>query len=102
MPPQDEKSQAALFLNAHPQLRDAMAASSAFPELKKRKALDDEGEEEQLYIVRGDTLGDEEELYLDALFRGSNPEGSDELSRRLFLELDESSRSLILESRERP
>jgi len=79
-----------------------MAASRSFTELKGRKLLgNDEEEEEQLYIVRGDTLGGEEELYVDAIFRGSNPEGSDELSRRLFLELDERSQSLILESRER-
>ena len=79
-----------------------MAASRSFTELKGRKLLgNDEEEEEQLYIVRGDTTGGEEELYVDAIFRGSNPEGSDELSRRLFLELDERSQSLILESRER-
>lgn len=100
MPPQDEKSRAALFLDARPALRAAMKASEIFPELKKRKSLDID--DEQLYIVRGDTLGDEDDLYLDALVRGANPEGSDELSRRLFLELDEKSRSLILASRERP
>lgn len=91
-----EKSAATIFFDEHPELRAMMDKSRQFPEMKKRKALplmDDE----QLYVVRGDTQGDEDELYLDALARGSNPESQDELARALFLELDEHSRSLIME-----
>jgi hypothetical protein len=97
----DQESSSSEFLDAHPELRTLMKESKLFFELKKRKALSvDEDDEEQLYIVRGDTLGDEDELYVDALVRGSNPEGSDELSHKLFLELDEKNRSLIMERRQ--
>lgn len=101
MPDQNERSSASKFLDEHPALRDAMAGAQKFAELKKRVALpkDDEAdkEEEQLYIVRGDTVGDEEELYLDALVRGSNPASQDALARELFLETDEPLQALVID-----
>ena len=39
------------------------------------------------YLVHGDTLGSLEDLFVDAVSRGSSSEGSDPLSRALFLEL---------------
>lgn len=95
----DQESSASEFLDAHPELRTLMKESKLFAALKKLKALSDDEDEEQLYIVKGDTQGDEDELYIDALVRGSNPEGSDELSHKLFLELDDKNRSLIMERR---
>ncbi len=82
------------FLDAHPGLRDSMSVSDKFAELKKRAGLFIDGE--QIYVVRGDAQGDEDDLYLDALARGSNPHERDELARSLFLELDDHHRELIL------
>ena len=97
---QNERSSASRFLDEHPALRDARGSSQKFAELKKRAALpkdnEEDKEEEQLYIVRGDTVGDEDELYLDALARGSNPEARDALARALFSELDEQLQALVM------
>src|SRR3982750_1853270 len=101
MSDQSEKSFATRFLDEHPALREAMARSQKLTELKKRLALpkDDEtdAEEEQLYTVRGDTVGDEDELYVDALVRGSNPDSQDKLAREVFLETDLPLQALIIE-----
>lgn len=99
MPEPTKKSFAARFLDEHPALRDAMSKSQKLPELKKRVALPKDNandtEEEQLYIVRGDTVGDEDELYVDALARGSNPATQDVLARELFLETDPNLQGLV-------
>ena len=96
-----EKSFASTFLDEHPSLREAMSRSQKLPELKNRLALpkDDETDEqeEQLYIVRGDTVGNEDELYVDALVRGSNPQTQDKLARELFLETESPLQALVLE-----
>lgn len=55
--------------------------------------LDVRGKE--LYIVGGDTLGDEDELYLDRIARGAWASSPDELSRELFLELPEELRGIV-------
>jgi len=65
MSDQVEKSSATLFLDEHPELRAAMAKSQKFPEVKKRSSLLIDGE--QLYVVKGDVLGDEDELFLDGV-----------------------------------
>lgn len=100
MPEENEGSSASKFLNEHPELREAMARSQKFAELKKRKALPkdnaEDHEEEQLYVVRGDTVGDEDELVLDALVRGANPETNDALARELFLEMDQPQQALVM------
>jgi hypothetical protein len=100
MPEQNEGSSASRFLNEHPELREAMAKSQKFAELKKRKALPkdnaEDQEEEQLYVVRGDTVGDEDELVLDALARGANSETQDALARELFLEMDQRLQALVM------
>lgn len=89
----EEKSSATRFLDANPELRRAMAESSVFEELKSRESLTIDGE--NLYVVRGDTLGDEDELFLDALARGSRPTAQDELSRALFLELSDELKAVV-------
>lgn len=92
------KSSAAKFLDEHPELRAAMSESKMFQELKGHSAMDVDGE--RLYVVRGDTLGDEDDFYLDSLIKGSSPQGEGEiysLSRELFLELDDRLKNLILE-----
>jgi hypothetical protein len=90
-------SGAAKFLDAHPRLRSAMARSAAFAELKDKARLEIDGE--RLYLYRGDALGDEEDLYLDALAQGLAGQG--ELQRRLFDELDEELRAAVRQ-RQRP
>jgi len=90
------KSSATLFLDEHPELRAAMSASKKFAEIKGQTQLDVDGE--RLYVVRGDTLGEEDDLYLDALAKGSSPQGEGRLyalSRELFEELDDHLKSLI-------
>lgn len=94
MAEEGRKSTSAEFLDAHPALRESMSASDRFAELKKRAGLLIDGE--QVYIVRGDAQGDEDDLYVDALAKGSNPHERDQLARALFLELDEHHRRLIL------
>lgn len=93
MSEQDSRSQAATFLDDHPELRERMTHSQMFQELKQRKGLSIDGE--QVYIVQGDVQGDEDDLYLDSIIRGSNPSTEDQLARNLFLELDESQRQLV-------
>lgn len=95
MPDEGERSEAAIFFDEHPELRDAMNRSKNFPELKRRSSV--KIDDEQLYVVKGDTLGDEDELYLDALIRGSNPQTDDSLARKLFLEMEDHPQSLIIE-----
>ena len=87
-----ELSTTARFFAAHTELRRKMAASSAFPRVKQANLLEIDGEE--LYIVKGDALGDEEELYVEAVIRGAA--GQDELNREVFAELDDEERELIL------
>lgn len=98
--PKPSETAASKLIDEHPDLGGVMERSQKFAELKKRLALpkDDEEnkEEEQLYIVRGDTVGDEQELFIDALARGSNPETQDVLARELFLEMDEPLQALIM------
>lgn len=101
MPVENERSFATRFLDEHPELRSAMARSQKLPELKKRLALpkDDatDENEEQLYIVKGDTVGSEDDLFVDALARGSNSATQDSVARELYLELDPSLKSLVLD-----
>jgi hypothetical protein len=82
---------AARFLDAHPGLRRAMAGSTVFAELKRRAAMEIDGE--RLYLYRGDALGEEEDLYLDALVKGL--EGQGELEAQLIAELDEALREAV-------
>lgn len=96
------KSSATKFLDEHPELRTAMSESKKFAELKERAAMDIDGE--RLYPVRGDTLGEEDDFYLDSLIKGSSPAGVDRMygaARELFLELDERLKSLIMERLDR-
>ncbi len=98
MADETEKTYASNFLDKHPALRETMARSRKMDELEKKVALpkDDESEE-QLYIVRGHTVGDKDELYVDALARGSNPETKDALARELFLEMDPALQALVID-----
>ena len=89
----EAKSSATRFLDAHPRLRRAMSESKTFGELKGRESLAVGGE--VFYVVRGDTLGGEDELFLDALARGAQPAARDELSRALFLELSDELKEIV-------
>ena len=88
----DELTTTAAFFAAHPELRRSMTASSAFPRVKQANLLEIDGE--KLYIVKGDALGEEEELYVEAVIRGAAGQG--ELNREVFAELDEREKELIL------
>lgn len=89
----EAKSSATRFLDAHPELRRVMSASASFAELKARESLSVDGE--VFYVVRGDTRGGEDELFLDALAGGANPAARDGLKRALFLELSEQLREAV-------
>jgi hypothetical protein len=93
------RTNARIFLDAHPELDAARARSGVWPQIKAAASIRPAGVE--LFVVGGDTLGGEEELFLDRLARGAGPSG-DPLSRALFLELPvalqaEVRRDLLLE-----
>ena len=90
----ENKSPASEFLSKHPELREKMESSENFKQMKQSKAL--QIDDEQLYVVQGDVLGEEEDLYVDSIIRGSNSATEDQIARNLFLELDESQKNLIL------
>jgi hypothetical protein len=79
-----ERTNAQIFLDAHPDLRAARERSRVWQRIKAAASIRPAGEE--LFIVGGDTLGGEDELFLDRLARGARPSG-EPLSRELFLEL---------------
>jgi hypothetical protein len=81
------------FLAAHPELREAMQASAAFEDIKQKAILDIDGE--TLYIIRGDTLGTAEDLYLETIVRGAQQENLTDPRRAVYLELDPKLRALI-------
>lgn len=80
------------FLRAHPEIHHRMKTSKVFSHLKQSALVELDGEE--LYIVKGDTLGDEEDLYIEAVIRGAAGQGA--LNRDLCAELEASERNLIL------
>ena len=63
MSEEESKSEAAKLLDEHPELREKMTKSEKFREMKNRKGLSIDNE--QLYVVQGDILGDEADLDLD-------------------------------------
>ena len=48
------------------------------------------------FLVRGDTIGNREDLFVDALARGSSRQSPDPLARHLFEELSPDLRTLVL------
>ena len=78
-------SRSRAFLESHPELADARARSSVWPRILRETAIEVGGE--TLFLVAGDTLGDDDDLYLERLARGARAAGSDPTSRELFLEL---------------
>ncbi len=70
-----------------------MRSSSAFDAVKREAALDID--EERLYIVRGDTLGTEEDLFLETVVQGAQRDDADDPSRQVYLELDDEQRALV-------
>jgi hypothetical protein len=90
--PEDIQSAATRLLDAHPRLREHMGRSRRFAELEAANRLEIDGGVH--YVVRGDTLGGLDDLYVDALVRGASPH-ADELSRALFEELDDELKQLI-------
>ncbi len=70
-----------------------MERSECFSRIRARSALSIDDETQ--YIVRGDTLGSEDDLYLDALAKGIHAQDPGSEYRALYLELDEPLRSLI-------
>ncbi len=81
------RSRAEEFLDEHAELRKARERSSVWARIKASSAL--RVQEHELYLVGGDILGGEDELYLDRLARGAHASGGDDLSRKLFEELPE-------------
>ncbi len=81
------------LLATHPHLREVMDRSSNFAKIKRQAALNIDDQVE--YIVRDDTLGDEDTLFVEALVRGAASEEPDDVHRALYMELDEEVRALI-------
>lgn len=80
-----QATRAEMFLQAHPGLREARDRSSVWPRVKDEARLAFGAG--TTFIVHGDALGGEAELFLDRLARGAGAAGADALSRALFLEL---------------
>ena len=98
MPDQDYKGFATQILNDHPELRDAMAQSEKFSDLKRRRLID-EVEGEKIYLVN-DTQGGEEDLYIDSLAKGAKarPGGrSENIYHELYQELDDRLKVIVKE-----
>ena len=81
------------FLAANRWLIDAMQSSTAFEAVKRGAALDID--DERLYIVRGDTLGSEEDLFLEAVVRGAQCDDPTDPVRQVYLELDDHQRAIV-------
>jgi len=86
-------SSARQFVLAHPELVEAMQRSEAFAAVRDGAALD--VDDERLYIVRGDTLGDEEDLFVETLVRGAQSSEPDDPNRAVYLELDDRAREVV-------
>lgn len=81
------------FFADHPEIRHRMVESKAFSQIKEEARVVIDGE--VLYVVMGDVLGEEEELFVESVIRGA--EGQGRLNQDVFDELPEEERSLILE-----
>jgi hypothetical protein len=88
------RSRSDLFLSAHPLLREARARSSIWQKLRDGAALELGGK--RMFLVAGDTLGDEDDLFLGELARGATDDDASPLSRALFLELSPELRATVL------
>jgi hypothetical protein len=88
-----QRSHAEAFLDRHPALHAARSRSAVWPRVRDEGRIDLGGTE--VYVVAGDTLGGEAELFLDRLARGSSAAGADPLSRALFLELPAELQALV-------
>ncbi|HYJ81038.1 MAG TPA: hypothetical protein VEW03_15605 [Longimicrobiaceae bacterium] len=97
--PDAPRSSAERLVSQHPELRELMSRSSNFRHIKDEAVLSVDNTPE--YIVRGDTLGSEEDLFVEALVRGAVAPDPDDPYRALFLELSETSRSVLQERLER-
>ena len=86
-------SDAAAFMKANPGLEHAMTASKRFAHVRDAAGLDVDGE--RLYIVRGDTFGNEADLYLETLVRGAHTDRPDDPNRAVFLELDDELQAVV-------
>lgn len=86
-------SSPAEFFASHPQIKRRMADSEAFDRVKSQARVEIDGE--VLYVVKGDVLGDEDELLVETVIRGANDQGSQH--RAVYLELSEAQQQQILE-----
>ena len=86
-------SDAAEFVRMHPGLERTMSASERFARIRDDTAL--EVDAERLYIVWGDTLGDEADLYMETLVRGARSDRPDDPNRAVFLELDDELQEVV-------
>jgi len=85
------------FLQSHPELLKVRDQSAVWEQVRKLYAIEALGPE--FYVIRSDTLGNRDDLFLDVLARGSSPETGDLLARRLFEELPPHLRELFLNER---
>lgn len=81
-----------MFLETHAELVAARERSTVWPRIKADAAI--RVADADLFVIGGDTLGGEEELFLDRLARGARL-SSDAPSRELFLELSEALQALV-------
>ena len=90
---QDRPVGPAELLATHPRLREVRDRSSNFERIKQQASLNIDDQVE--YIVKGDTLGDEDDLFIEALVRGAGSGESADVYRALYMELDDDTRAVI-------
>lgn len=81
------------LVRKHPGLARVMRTSAEFDAIRLEAAL--EIDAERLFIVHGDTLGDEEDLFLETLLRGAQSSDPDDPNRAVYLDLDDEMREVI-------
>ena len=86
-------SSAREFVQSNPGLARVMASSDAFAAIREGAALEIDGVRE--FIVRGDTLGDEEDLFVETLVRGAQASDPNDPTRVVYEELDEQLREVV-------
>ena len=81
------------FVQSHPGLVRVMASSEAFASIKDGAALEIDGVRE--FIVRGDTFGEEEDLFVETLVRGAQSTDPNDPSRVVYEQLDDELRAVV-------
>jgi hypothetical protein len=83
-------------MGRHPEVRSHMA-SPLWERIKARfRLIDPDAPDRHDYVVQGDMVGTEDDLFVDVLARGSAVETSDRLARELFERLSSADQANVM------